>query len=63
MGLHTIIFAMFFCILLNQFVCLFKIGKITEIDSIVSSKTFGFPNFEAYDQLVEENLRAMPDLM
>jgi hypothetical protein len=54
---------MFFCILLNQFVCLFKIGKITEIDSIVSSKFCGFPNFGAYDQLVEESLRAMPDLM
>ena len=54
---------MFYCIILKQFVCTFKIGKLTEIDSLVSSKKRGSPNFGAYDQLVEEISRAMPDLL
>lgn len=30
--------AMFYCLILNQFVCIFKLGQITEINSIVEPK-------------------------
>ena len=54
---------MFFRLILQQFVCLYKLGKITNMEHLVMWKTEGFPTLGTYSQTKTENLRARPDTL
>ena len=54
---------MFYCILLSQFVCIHKLGKNSEIESLTARKKFGIRNSKAYEVLAEEEVWALANIV
>jgi hypothetical protein len=54
---------MFFRILLNQFVCIHKLGKITEIDSLAICRNLWFISIRAFEILAVEESWASPHIL